>query len=94
MMKLLAACALLLVGCTPTESEVNSSPMAGKYEGSFVKDSVGKNYLCPTCEGKGYIFIRGGLISCRGPKQMKKKKCPTCNGFKMKPCCIGPSLAR
>lgn len=94
MMKLFAICALLLVGCTPTETEVNASPMAEKHECSFVKDSVGKSYICPTCEGKGYIFIRGGFFNYKGPKHLKKKKCPTCNGFKMKPCCIGPSLAR
>jgi len=94
MMKLFAACALLFVGCTPTKTEVNVSPIAGKHEGSFVKDTVGESYICPTCEGNGYIFIRGGFLNSRGPKQLKKKRCPTCNGFKMKPCCIGPSLSR
>lgn len=100
---LFAACLVLLAGCRQLEQkqEDKASTFIGcrqpeqKQEdkvSTFIRDSAGFGYVCPTCEGVGYVIVRGGIFN--KPKSMKKKRCPTCNGFKMKPCCVGPSLAR
>lgn len=83
---LFAVCLVLLAGCRQPEQKQEDKAS------TFIRDSTGFGYVCPTCEGVGYVIVRGGIFN--KPKSMKKKRCPTCDGFKMKPCCVGPSLAR